>query len=508
MQRYLLAHDLGTSGDKAVLFDATSLEIVGDEVTQYPTSYPKEGWVEHDSNHWWDAVCSSTKSLINKAGVEPKQIAALSFSAIMNSCLPVDAEGKALRSAMIWCDQRGKSEVGTLVDFATEDRIYEMTGHRINGTYALTKMLWFKRHQPELFARTHQFLQAKDYLIYKLTGVFATDYSDASHLGVLDQENRAYWNELLDHIGIPSTLFPPLKASTEIVGYVTKDAALATGLAEGTAVVMGGGDGCCATAGAGVYRPGLGYNILGTSSWNGTITESMVHDKEKVTFSFIHLDGRQHVSIGTMQSAGHSLEWLLSLLNPDSSESRESMFDTLNEKLSTLMQQKPNSKLLYLPYLLGERSPWWNSDARGCFIGLEASTTKLDMVRACMEGVAFNLKVILQAMETEDKPLGMRIIGGGARNEAWLTILASLWNRPITVPKYVTEATSLGAILCAGIGVGMFEDFSVIEQINPSCHVYESNPVLAERYAKLYPLFKESYLALVPTFQRLQEKIS
>lgn len=505
MQTYLLAHDLGTSGDKAVLFDPSSMNIIHDEVVSYPTLYPKDGWVEHEAQNWWDAVCQSTKSLISASGIKPHQIKAVSFSALMNSCLPIDAQGNPLRTAMIWCDQRGKSELGKLFEFASEDTFYEMTGHRINGTYALTKMLWFKNNQPELFEKTSVFLQAKDYIVYKLTGTFVSDYTDASHLGVLDQNQRCYWKALLDFIGIPEAKLPPLKASTEIVGYVTKEASLATGLAEGTAVVLGGGDGCCATAGAGVYRPGLGYNILGTSSWNGTITETMMLDPQKVTFSFLHLDGKQHVSLGAMQSAGHSLEWVLSMLFPNSLNQKSELFEKVNTEIAGLLQKNPKNKLLYLPYLLGERSPWWNSDARGCYIGIEATTTPVEMVRACMEGVAFNLKVILQSIELSIPQLEMRIIGGGARNETWLKIIASIWNRPITVPKYLTEATSLGAILCAGIGIGIFSDFSVIETINPPVRIYQPEPTLVAHYAKLYKIFIDSYQALVPAFHQLQE---
>ncbi len=506
MRTYLLAHDLGTSGDKAVLFDSTTLEIVGEEVTTYPTHHPKDGWVEHDSNNWWEAVCQSTKSLIRKTNIQAEQIAAISFSGIMNSCLPVDKEGIPLRKAMIWCDQRGKSEIDNLLTFASEDTFYEKTGQRINGTYAITKMLWFKNHQPQLFAKTHKFLQAKDYIVHKLTGVFATDYTDASHLGVLDQENRTYWKTLLSYIGISEDKFPPLRVSTEIVGEVTKEAALVTGLAEGTPVVIGGGDGCCATVGAGVHRPGIGYNILGTSSWNGTITKERVLDPQKVGFSFIHLDGEQYVYIGTMQSAGHSLDWLLSTLYTDFSERESEIYTEINKAVESLLSRDSEPKLLYLPYLLGERSPWWNSDARGCFVGIDSSTSRENLIRACMEGVAFNLNLILEAIEQSEEPLDMRIIGGGARNDAWLKIISSVWNRKITVPKYLTEATSLGAILCAGIGVRIFKDFSIIEEINPPTRIYQPLGTLITSYEKLYPLFIEAYHSLVPVFHRLQEE--
>ncbi|WP_320128681.1 FGGY-family carbohydrate kinase [uncultured Sphaerochaeta sp.] len=508
MHTYLLAHDLGTSGDKAVLFDTETLSIAGDVVKGYTTYYPQEGWVEHVPEDWWSAVCDSSRLLIEQSGIKPEQIAAVSFSAIMNSCLPVDTQGVPLRKAMIWCDQRGISSIPKLYAFASENTFYEKTGHRLNGTYAVAKMLWFRDHEKVLFDKTYMFLQAKDYIVHKLTGIFASDYTDASHLGILDQKNKCYWKELLSYLEFPLAKFPPLYPSTSIIGYITSEAAKETGLREGTPVVIGGGDGCCATAGAGVYRPGLGYNILGTSSWNGTISDSMLTDPEKVTFSFIYLDGKHYMALGTMQSAGHSLEWLLRTVYPDFETNKKEIFDRVNTEIESSLTKKDEgnkSNLIYLPYLMGERSPWWNSNARGCFIGLNASTTSFDMLRSCMEGVAFNLKVILDALEVSAGPLEMRIIGGGARNNAWLKIIASVWDRTISVPKYLVEATSLGAILCAGIGVGIFPDFSVIEKINPSVKYYEPDRVLAKKYKQLYPIFLNGYHQLIEVFEQLQD---
>lgn len=507
MHDYLLAHDLGTSGDKAVLFDVSNLTIAGSVFCGYETHYMDDGGVEHDPESWWKAVCSSTKKLIAVSGITPSQIKGVSFSAIMNSCLPVDNRGLPLRRAMIWCDQRGKTALPRLFEFASEDDFYSKTGHRLNGTYAVAKMAAYKDLEPELFARTRFFLQAKDYIIMKLSGVIATDFSDASHLGVLDQHAKCYWKDLLDYLGIPISMLPPLHASTEVVGRVTKQAAEATGLCEGTPVAMGGGDGCCATAGAGVYKPGVAYSVLGTSAWNGSVSNNALSSPSKVTFSFIHLDGMHHVTIGTMQSAGHSLEWMLKTLFPDDYEKRkDDLFCKVNADISRMLDGGERKKLLYLPYLLGERSPWWDSDARGCLIGLDSSTSRMDSVLACMEGVAFNLKVILEDMEKTAGPLELKIIGGGARNDAWLKVIASAWNREISALKYQSEATSLGAILCAGIGVGIFDGFSIIDRINPVVKKIKPQDNLAAHYEKIFPVFKKSYLSLADVFKMLREQ--
>lgn len=505
MKRYLLAHDLGTSGNKAVLFDTEKKTISSDYTSEYQTLYPERGFVEHEPDEWWKAVCRSTRILLKESGISASQIAGISFSAIMNSCLPVDASGHALRNAMIWADQRGIDHLERLYSFASGDEFYRITGHRINGTYALTKMLWLQAHEPDIFKKTHKFLQAKDYIIHKLTGEFATDYSDASHLGLMDQGKKCYWTQLLDHLGIPLGKLPDLHKSTDIIGFVTASAASQTGLEEGTPVIMGGGDGCCATAGAGVYKEGTGYNVLGTSSWNGTISKKMIVDEKKITFSFIHVDGIHHAVLGTMQSAGHSLDWAVKSLYPTYTENRNNSYKTADKEVLKLYESHENPRLIYLPYLLGERSPWWNSEARGCYVGLEASTTPAHMVKATLEGVGYNLKLILDALESNVGELEMRVIGGGAKSEIWLKILASIWNKKIAVPKYVGQATSLGAVMCAGVGIGAFSGFSDIDDINPVQKIIEPDPVMTTLYRRVFPVFSKTYEALVPVFHALQE---
>lgn len=504
MERYILAHDVGTSGTKAVLFDTQRLCVAGDCTESYTTLYPQDGFAEHNPEQWWKAVCTATKKLLEQTKVKAEDIAAISFSAIMNTCLPVDKNGTPLRNAIIWADQRGESQLPKLYAAADENAFYDITGHRINGTYALTKMLWLKEHESEVFKKTYKFLQAKDFIIHKMTGAFATDYSDASHVGIFNMRNKQYESALLHDLGLSEDTMPEIKKSVDTAGTLSAEAARECGLISGIPVIMGGGDGCCATAGAGVYKPGMAYNVLGTSSWNGTLSKKPFNDPEKVCFSLMHLDAVHYMPLGTMQSAGHSLEWLMNSLFPDFKTNKAARFNEINAEIDALLKDQKHSSLIYLPYLMGERSPWWNPDARGAFIGLHPEAGRAQMLQACMEGVAFNLKIILDSLETNLGPLSMILIGGGARNRTWIDIIASIWEKEIKLPKYQLQATSIGAVLCAGIGSKIFTDFSAAEKINPPERVVKPNKALKEHYRAQYKVFMEAYKALVPIYAKIR----
>ncbi|MGP1522231.1 MAG: xylulokinase [Treponema sp.] len=508
MERYILAHDIGTSGTKAVLFNTDTLTITGDCTESYPTFYPAQGQAEHNPEQWWKAVCTATKKLLEQTKVKAEQIAAISFSAIMNTCLPVDKNGKALRNAIIWADQRGESELPKLYAAADENAFYNITGHRINGTYAVAKMLWLKEHENEVFKKTYKFLQAKDFIIHKMTGAFVTDYSDASHVGIFNMHNKQYESTLLKDLGLFEDTMPEIKKSVDEAGLLSAEAARECGLISGIPVVIGGGDGCCATAGAGVYKPGMAYNVLGTSSWNGTLSKTIIHDPEKICFSLMHLDGIHYMPLGTMQSAGHSLEWLMNSVFPDFQTNKTARFTEINAEIDTLLKNGKHSSLIYLPYLMGERSPWWNPDARGAFIGLHPAADRAEIIKACMEGVAFNLKIILDSMEKNQGALSMRLIGGGGRNKTWLDIIASIWEKEIAIPEYILQATSIGAVLCAGIGLKIFPDFSAAEKINPIARVIQPNKALQNHYRTQYNLFIETYKALVPVYSKMRSAAS
>lgn len=506
MANYILAHDLGTSGNKATLYreDGT---LLASALYEYPTYYPFSGAVEQNPEEWWIAVCNSTQMLIEKAGIKNTDIAAVSFSAQMMGCLPVDKDGDALRNMIIWADTRsGKQETWMNRQIGAW-KGYEITGHRISASYSAAKLLWIRENEPEIYKKCYKMIHAKDYIIYKLTGKLVSDYSDASGTNLFDINTKKWSEELLDAFDIPADILPEVHPSTDIAGKVTAQAAALTGLAQGTPVVIGGGDGSCACVGAGVVREGSAYNVLGSSSWISMAGKKPVFDDEMRTFNWVHLNPDLYTPCGTMQAAGYSYSWYRNTLCSFERKTAEaagiSAYDLINEGV---IASKPGAGgLIYLPYLLGERSPRWNPDARGSFIGLSVTTTKGDISRAVLEGVGYNLKVILDILQKQQQIDALILIGGGAKGKVWLQILADIWQKRILVPKYLEEATSMGAAICAGVGIGMYDDFLVAEKLNREEYAIEPNPENAEVYEKLYEIFNESYEALTGVYSKLAD---
>ncbi len=506
MADYLLAHDLGTSGNKAVLYREDGTLLAG-VLYEYPTFYPFPGAVEQEPEKWWEAVCRSTRELLEKTGIPAKEIAAVSFSAQMMGCLLVDKAGEPLRNMLIWADTRSGRQEAWMREQIGEESAYKITGHRISSSYSAAKLLWVKEQEPERYKKCWKMIHAKDYIIYRLTGNLVSDYSDASGTNLFDLEKKEWSGELLDAFGIPEGLLPEVHPSTDIAGRVSAEAAGLTGLAAGTPVVIGGGDGSCACVGAGVVKEGNAYNVLGSSSWISTASKTPVFDGEMRTFNWVHLDPKLYTPCGTMQAAGYSYSWYRNTLCAE--ERREaqaagvSAYELINRQAA---KSTPGAGgLVYLPYLLGERSPRWNPDARGSLIGLSVTTSKGDISRAILEGVGYNLKVILDILQKRQRIDELILIGGGAKGKLWRQILADIWQKRIAVPKYLEEATSMGAAVCAGVGIGMYPDFSVMEKLNGTEYVIEPNPENEAVYARMYDIFNESYEALERVYGSLAE---
>lgn len=490
---YILAHDLGTTGNKATLFD-TRGSIVAATVEAYNTAYPHPNWAEQDPADWQRAVFSSTRDLLEHSSVDAGHIAAISFSGHMQGAVFVDRAGAPLRPAIIWADQRATAQADRIRRLCGEDAIYRLTGHRVSAAYTAAKVLWVKEHQSEIYRQAHKVLQAKDYAAFLLTGTFATDYSDASGTQVFDLERRRWADDVLQTLELRPSLFPDVHPSTTVVGRITDEAAAATGLLAGTPVVIGGGDGACATVGAGSVREGDAYNYLGSSSWIALTTGRPIFDPQRRTFTFAHLDPELYFPVGTMQTAGGARDWLLRILGDEGDE------------LTEAVAQVPAGAggLLFLPYLLGERSPHWNPRARAAFVGLAMPHGRAELTRAVLEGVAFNLRLILDALLSQGMAVdAMRLIGGGARNPVWRQILADVYNLPILRLRLDAEATALGAAVAGGIGVGLFPDFGVARELVPATPAEQSDPARHARYEALYELFQQTYAVLEPIYERL-----
>lgn len=494
----ILAHDLGTTGNKATLFDLSGSSLAS-TFKGYQTQYPQPNWAEQDAGIWWRAVSESTRDLLAASGLAAQDVAVISFSGMMNGALPVDASGQPLRPAIIWADQRATAEAEFLAQMCGAEEVYRRTGHRPGASYTAAKVLWIQRHQPDIYARTHQVLQAKDYVAYKFSGAFATDYSDASSTNLFDLERRDWAVDMIEALGLDRRKLPPALPSTTIIGQVTSQAADETGLLSGTPVVIGGGDGACATVGAGSVHPGDAYNYIGSSSWIAVTAKQPLYDPQRRTFTFAHLDPDLYFPTGTMQCAGGAYDWLERLLR---GEAETRLYDELSAAAASV---EPGARgLLFLPYLIGERSPHWNPLARGVFAGLTMSHGRAEMARAVLEGVALNLKMILDAFLVQGTAIqAMRLIGGGAQSSLWRQILADVYGLPILRPALLAEATSLGAAIAGGVGIGLFPGFGVAHKLVRVAEGETPNPDDSRRYAALYDLFQRTYSLLEPIFQEL-----
>lgn len=509
MTKYILAHDLGTTGNKAIL---CSLEgkLSASVLYEYPVFYPHTGWVEQKPDDFWQAVCKSTKQLLEKANVPGSDVIAVSFSGQMMGCLLVDREGIPLRNTIIWADTRALKQAQEIDEILGMDFIYKTTGHRISSSYSAAKLMWVRDNEKELYKQSYKMLQAKDFIIYKLTGKYVTDYSDASGTGLFNLEKKNWDQSILDALDIPLNLLPDALPSTDSAGTITEQAAKDIGLLSGTPVIIGGGDGSCACVGAGVIAEGNAYNVLGSSSWISLASKTPVYDPDKRTFNWVHLDPNLYTPCGTMQAAGYSYNWYRNTMCLDEIETgKKTGEDPYKIIDSAALASPPGANgLLFLPYLLGERSPRWDQNARGAFIGLDIRTGKGDISRSILEGVGFNLKIILEILEqgtAAAKIDEIIMIGGGAKGEVWLQILSDIWQKPLVIPRYTEEATSLGAAVCGGIGAGVFKDFSVIRLFNSPVKQIIPNRNHASKYAKLFPLFNRAYEALVDVNRGLVE---
>ncbi len=505
-KRYILAHDLGTSGNKATLYDEAGA-LCSSVLCEYPTYYPHDRFVEQDPLDWWRAVCDSTKGLMEKAGIGPEAILCVCFSAQMMGCLPVDGQGAPLRRMILWADTRAQAQERRMIARVGMERGYRITGHRLSASYSAAKLMWVRDHEPEVFSRTAKMLHAKEYIIHCLTGEFVTEYSDASGTNLMDIEKKQWSQEMLDALEIPRAMLPDLHRSCDIAGGVTREAAEATGLLAGTPVVIGGGDGSCACVGAGVARPGRAYNVMGSSSWISLASRQPLFDGQMRTFNWVHLDESLYTPCGTMQAAGFSYSWFRDALGQEEIQkaaqqgvSAYSLLDALAEASS------PGAGgVVYLPYLLGERSPRWDHSARGAFIGMGVSTTKGDLARAVLEGVGYNLKIIRDILGREFPMEKLIMIGGGAKGRTWLRILADIWQTELTLPRYREEATSMGAAVCGGVGIGLYDNYAVVEKMNPDEEIITPDPANAAAYERAFARFDEAYEALKPVFWRMTE---
>jgi len=507
MKKYIIAHDLGTTGNKATLYDADGA-LAGSAFYGYDTEFAHTGWAEQNPEDWWRAVCASTQELLRQTKVRPADVAAVTFSGQMMGAVPLDRAARPLRNAIIWADQRAVPQERWLGERIDPADVYRITGHRLSASYSLCKILWLRDNQPDVYAATHKFVHAKDAIVARLTGNFVTEPTDASGMNLYDLDAWNWSGRIIEAAGLDAAKLPALRRSIDVVGEVLPQVAEEVGLPAGTPVVIGGGDGMCAAAGAGVVDEGAAYNYVGSSSWIALATRQPIYDAGYRTFTWAHLVPGMYSPCGTMQMAGGSYQWTRDQLAPLEREAASALGLSAYELMNLSAQKSPPGAkgLVFLPYLLGERSPRWNPRARGAFIGLTVRHTRGDMVRAVLEGVTMNLRVILEAFTSQGARIdAMRVIGGGARGRFWNQLMADIYGVPVQRLAILEEATSMGAALAGGIGVGLYKDFGMSQTMNAIAETFQPDPAAQAAYARVFPIFEAAYQALLPIYDQIAE---
>ncbi|OJX63411.1 MAG: xylulokinase [Micrococcales bacterium 73-13] len=493
----IIAHDLGTTGNKATLVDDTG-RLRAAVTVAYGTEFGPGGKAEQDATAWWRAVAEATRRLLERVPGAAQRVDVVSFSGQMMGAVFLDEKAEPVRPAIIWADTRSTRQTQQLIDRIGMERAYRILGHRLNPTYSLEKVMWVRDNEPDSFRRTRHIVCAKDYAAYRLTGRLHTDPSDASSTNAYDQSAGTWSEEILAAAGIPATLLAEIVPSQTVIGAVTPEAAAETGLRSGTAVVIGGGDGPMAALGAGIVGPDSGaYTYLGSSSWVSRAADEPLLDPQMRSMTFNHVVPGRFVPTATMQAGGASLQWIVEVLQPEAQD-----YDALLAEAAEV--EAARDGLYFLPHLLGERSPYWNPLARAVFAGLARHHDRRHLVRAVLEGVAFNLNTGLLAVAAGGAPIdSIRAIGGGAGSDLFLQVLSDVWGRPVRRRALAEEATALGAAIVGGVGVGLFDDYGIAASLSDDTGSFEPDADGHRSYARAYELFMDAYRRLEPWFERL-----
>ena len=494
----ILTCDTGTTGCKCTIFTPKG-EALCSVRRDYPTQYPHPNWAEQDPEVILRAMYDGIRELLKQ--VSATRIACIGLSGTMDGCIPVDAAGKALYPNIIHSDGRSEKQVEEILRHIIFEEFYKMTGNRPDTHYTLPKILWLKENKPEVYRRARWYLNIKDFLYGSLTGRWGyTDYSDASLTSALDINKRAWADALLQELDVDPATMPTLLKGHDVRGKITREVYRQTGLITGTPVAIGGGDGACATRGAGVAQAGSAYTNMGSSAWVCQLSDRPLLDPKARIFNWVDMNGEDYHVCGTVQCSGSAFDWgIRTLLGGGDQWSDVSLVENLARQVG------PGAEgVLFLPTLMGWRTPYWDANTKGCLMGFSLYHGQRHIARALYEGVAFALNSCLEVMVECGAPAhSMMLIGGGARSGLWPDMLASIYGVTIQVHRNPDEATSLGAAIAAGVGVGLFSDYTDAASMVTTRSTHPVNPQWQAVYRQVYPIYADIYERLRPLNDRI-----
>ncbi len=491
-----LGIDIGTGGSRALLVDARGAVRAGFTAPHEDMRMERPLWAEQRPENWWDAAVAAIRGVLAEAGVPGDQVRGVGLSGQMHGLVILDRADQVIRPSLIWCDQRSQPQVDSVNAKLGRDKVLEFIANPVLTGFTLPKLLWVRDNEPRYFERVRRLLLPKDYVRFRLTGEFASEVSDASGTAVFDVVRRRWSLEMMDALGLDRSILPTCYESSQVTGSITAPVAGLTGLAAGTPVVGGGGDQASSAVGNGIVEEGIVSCTLGTSGVVFAHMDKVAYDPAGRVHTFCHaVRDKWHV-MGVTQGAGLSLQWFRNQFAPGAA------YDALTADAA----QAPAGAqgLFWLPYLMGERTPHLDATARGGWIGLTASHTRADLIRAIIEGVSYSQRDCLDIIESLGVAVSsVRASGGGAKSAFWRQLLASILNKRV-VTLATQEGSAYGAALLALAGTGEYA--SVPEVCRAAIREVDSvSPCSpdARFYAKAYRIYTSMYPALKSAFAQM-----
>ncbi|NWF69161.1 MAG: pentose kinase [Chloroflexi bacterium] len=496
----ILAYDLGTGGCKASLYDESGARLAS-LFSAYETFYPHPNWHEQRPADWWQAVVQSTRQLLAASGAAPESIRAIALSGQSLAVVLLDSKGRLLREYVpIWSDTRPQAQTRRFFEKIDHDEWYLTTGNGFSSeTYSVFKLMWFREHEPEMFAQAACMLGSKDYINFRLTGRLFTDHSYASGSGVYNLQARAYDERFLQASGLPPELFPVILESTDPLNGLTAAAAAELGLPRSVEVFCGGVDNSCMALGAGNVREGAIYLSLGSSAWLAVSSAQPVVDLAIKPFVFAHVIPRMTTSATSIFAAGSTLRWLRDVVLTQYQErAAASGTDAYDLMVAAAMRSPIGARRLFFnPSLAGGSAAYPNPYIRGAFLGLELRHSADDMMRAALEGITFDLSIMYQKLAQLVKLQDLILmVGGGSKSAAWRQMFADVFNKPFAKASIGQDAASLGAAALAAVGSGLWASFARLDDLIEQEDVAQPQPEAVARYQKLLPLYQQTWAHL------------
>ncbi len=510
-EKFIVSHDVGTGGSKAVLTDLEG-NIIASSFEPYLTSYPQANWAEQDPRDWWRAVTSSTRRLLKEGKINPRQVIGTGFATQMLGVLPVDASGDPLRQAIIWIDSRADEQAARMVRRMGGPRVVmALAGAVPSGKDVVCKILWIKEKEPDIYAATHKILDVTGYLVFRATGNMVIDHTAAGATGLLKNKTRE-WDTLLARLlGVYLDKLPEVKSSVEVVGLLTREAASEMGLEPGTPVIGGMGDIPAAATGSGALENGDAHIYLGTSGWLVVSVAKPKNLGRNGIASIASADPRMLLMIGETETAGACLKWFAD--NFATAQEREraareedemAIFAVLDEVVEGV---EPGARrLLFTPWLFGERAPITDTTLRAAFVNLSLGHEREHLLRAIYEGVAYNFRWLVDAVSGAGFPCRvLRAIGGGARSDIWMQIMADVTRRTVEAVADPQEAGARGCALAVAVALQEYVSYRDLKKVIKVRRTFEPDPQCCPEYGELYQVFRALYGNLTGICRRLNE---